>query len=348
MSTSYLAFFNNQENFKEIYFLETLEELPEDDVPMVNLPENIKITIILALIIAIIVGSCFKCVLFKGIFSKNSPNHGWMDRPINVLIFVSALIHSITSILTSIHLILILWIDEPLLALFGPFYCFLLPVVGEIGIFYQAIGSFGICIYRMMYIKLNNFVKYQIGEKNLLWIILIFSLSVNSLITFLHMTEESSLRIAKNTCNHKSPEAAQILIDYQISSGEITMPTNMRQKLALIMIMSFQISEFIIYVYFFIWQHKHNNGNIALLMDPNDVRQRNSTNVITFIGQFYGFLIEGSFIAIFLLLTVISNLDISPNVNNFVRSLAVIAHFVNYGALSAVEVLTSSSLRSMM
>ena len=118
--------------------------------------------------------------------------------------------------------------------------------------------------------------------------------------------------------------------------------------LALIMIMSFQISEFIIYVYFFIWQHKHNNGNIALLMDPNDVRQRNSTNVITFIGQFYGFLIEGSFIAIFLLLTVISNLDISPNVNNFVRSLAVIAHFVNYGALSAVEVLTSSSLRSMM
>lgn len=153
MSTSYLAFFNNQENFKEIYFLETLEELPEDDVPMVNLPENIKITIILALIIAIIVGSCFKCVLFKGIFSKNSPNHGWMNRPINVLIFVSALIHSITSILTSIHLILILWIDEPLLTLFGPFYCFLLPVVGEIGIFYQAIGSFGICVYRMMYIS---------------------------------------------------------------------------------------------------------------------------------------------------------------------------------------------------
>ena len=102
------------------------------------------------------------------------------------------------------------------------------------------------------YIKLNNFVKYQIGEKNLLWIILIFSLSVNSLITFLHMTEESSLRIAKNTCNHKSPEAAQILIDYQISSGEMIMPTNILQKIALIMIMSFQVSEFVLYIYFFI------------------------------------------------------------------------------------------------
>ena len=205
-----------------------------------------------------------------------------------------------------------------------------------------------LCIQNDVYIKQNSLVKYRIGEKNLLWIILIFSLSVNSLITFLHMTEESSLRIAKNTCSHKSPEAAQILIDYQISSGGLTMPTNTLQKVALIMIMSFQISEFIIYIHFFIWQHKHNNGNIALLMDPNDVRQRNTTNVITFIGQFYGFLVEGSFIAIFLLLTVISNLNISPTFNNFVRSLAVIAHFVNYGVLSAVEVLTSPSLRSLM
>ena len=153
MNTSYLGLFNNQEIFKEVYFLETLEELQEDDAPMVNLPKNFKITIIVALVIAIIVGSYFKSVLFKGIFSKNSPNHGWMSRPINVLIFVSAFIHCITSILTSIHLILILWIDEPLQALFGPFYCFLLPVVGEIGIFYQAVGSFGICIYRMIYIR---------------------------------------------------------------------------------------------------------------------------------------------------------------------------------------------------
>ena len=83
-------------------------------------------------------------------------------------------------------------------------------------------------------------------------------------------------------------------------------------------------------------------------MDPKDVRKRNTTNVITFIGQFYGFLIDASFMAIFLLLTVISDLDISPSVNNFVRSVAVFAHFLNFGILSVVEVLVSPSLRSWL
>ena len=304
MNESYVAFYADEDGPMEIKLIKILSKLPADDVPMINLPHPVKITMSIALIAAILVGSYFKYVLYIGIFTSNKQNHGWMHRPINVLIFVSALIHHTTSVLTAIHLILLLLVDLPLQALFGSCYCFLMPVIGEIGIFYQAVGSFGICIYRIMYLKLDDFVKYRIGEKPLLWSILIISLALNTLITFLHMTEESSLRVAKNTCNHWSPEAAKLFIDYRISSGNINTPTTILQKTSLIMIISFQVSEFAIYIYFFIWLYLHNNGRIAQHMDPKDVRQRNSTNVITFIGQFYGFLIEASFIVIFLLLTV--------------------------------------------
>ena len=343
MENQYLPFYSQDLGTFEINFIRFLSKLPAEDVPMINLPNNAKITISIALSAAIIVGTYFKSILYRGIFAEN-----WMDKPINVLIFVSALIHHATSLLTSIHLILILSIESSLNSLFGPFYCFILPVIGEIGIFNQAIGSFGICIYRMMYIKLDDFVKYKIGEKTLLSIILFLGLSMNGVITFLHMVEESSLRIAQNTCNHWSPEEAQALIDYRISSGDINTPENTLQKMALVIIMIIQSSEFVIYIYFFIWQHLHNNGRISLLMDPKDVRKRNTTNVITFIGQFYGFLVEGTFIAIFLLLTIISRLDVSPSFNNFVRSVAVIAHFLNFGVLSAVEVLVSPSLRALL
>merc|ERR1712126_349288 len=92
----------------------------------------------------------------------------------------------------------------------------------------------------MGYIRLEHIVKYQIGETNLL-----------RFIAFLHMIEESSRRVAKNSCNGLSPEQAQIYLDYQLSNGELLAITTVYQKIALLMTMTFQICEFIIYLYFF-------------------------------------------------------------------------------------------------
>ena len=330
-------------NCMDMVLLQLLDKLPMNDAPLMHLPNTTKHAIAFALFATIFIGSCFKFVLYKGIFTSSKQNPCWMHRPINILIFVSAFIHHFTHFIGCIHFILILTNTNPLETLMGPSYCLIMAIIGEFGIFYLAVGSFGISLYRIMYVRLERIVKYRIGETNLLRFILIFSLGVCTLITFLHMTEESSHRVAKNTCNGLSPEQTQIYIDYQMSNGEMMLTTTFYQKMALIMTMSFQIFEFLIYLYFFLWRYRHDNGNIAKLLDPRETRNRNTNNVVTFLGQFYGFLIEITFIgAIFLLTHVPSSLS------HFVKSIAIITHFLNFGVLSAVEVLTSPSLCPFM
>ena len=71
MNESYVAFYSEEDGPMEIELIKILSKLPADDVPMINLPHPVKITISIALIAAILVGSYFKSVLYKGIFTSN-------------------------------------------------------------------------------------------------------------------------------------------------------------------------------------------------------------------------------------------------------------------------------------
>ena len=327
----------------ELGLLKILNILPMDDAPLMHMPSLAKNIIAVALFLTILIGSYFKFVLYKGIFTSNKQNHGWMHRPINILILIAAVIHHITHFIGCIHFILLLTSKKPLETVFGPSYCLPMAIIGEFGIFYLAVGSFGTSLFRIMYIRVEDIVKYRIGETNLLCFIGLFRIGTCSLITFLHMLEESSRRVAKNSCNGMSPDQAQIFLDYQTSNGEVLAPTTIYQKLALIFTMTFQVSEFIIYLYFFLWRYKHDNGNIKELLDPRETKRRNTNNVTTFLGQFYGFVVELSFIGVIFLLT-----HVPSSFAHFVKSIAIISHFLNFGILSAVEVITSPSLRQFM
>ena len=331
-------------NAMENNLIHILSKLPMDDAPLMNLPDATKNIIAVALVVTILIGSYFKFVLYKGILETNKQNF----RPINILLLVSACIHHTTHVIGCIHFILILTNNAPLETLFGPSYCLLMAVIGEFGIFYLAVGSFGISLYRIMYIKLEQIVKYRIGEANLLQLILFFSVVICSLITFLHITEESSHRVAKNMCNGLSPEQSLMYLDYRTSHGEMMTPTTIFQRIALLMTICFQVFEFTIYLYFFFWRYRHDNGSIVQMLDPRETRKRNKNNVVTFLGQFYGFVVEFTFIGAILFLTHVKYLEIASSFAHFVKSIAIITHFLNFGVLSAVEVLTSPSLRSYM
>ena len=336
---------NNEEQDGDVKLdvLQILSKLPMDDAPLMHLPSLAKNIIAVALFATIFIGSYFKFVLYKGIFTSSKQNPGMMHRPINILVLISAFIHHATHFIGCIHFILILTIQDPLEFVFGPSYCLSLAAIGEFGIFYLGVGSFGISLYRIMYIRLERIVKYRIGETNLLLFIACFSIGICSLITFLHMIEESSRRVAKNSCNGLSPEQAQIYLDYQLSNGELFTITTVYQKIALFLTMTFQICEFIIYLYFFIWRYRQDNGSIVQLLDPRETRKRNENNVVTFLGQFYGFVVELTFIGVIFLLT-----HVPSSFSHFVKSIAIISHFLNFGILSAVDVMTSPSLRSYM
>ena len=327
-------------------FLYILNKIPIDESPLTSLPTVVKNSFATAMIVSLLVGTYFKIILYKGIFTTNKQNRGWMHRPINLLIFVSAVIHHITHFIGGIHFILILTIDQPLQHLFGPSYCNLMTIIGIFGIFYLGIGSFGIALYRIMYIKFEQLVKYRIGEKNLLVCIISLSIGICILITYLFLIEPSSRRVAKNMCSGLSPRQDQILIDFQLSTGAIALPTTILQKIALCTTLTFQMCEFAIYVYFLIWRYKHDNGRISQFLDAKDTRKRNNNNIVTFMGQFYGFSIEVTF---FLIVTLVTYFEIlSPALAHFIKAIAVVIYFLNFGVLSTVEVLTSKSLKAAM
>ena len=104
-------------------FLAIIDQFPTNDAPFINLPIEAKISVSVSLVLTLVIGTYFKFSLYKGAFKTNKDNRGWMHRPINVLIFVSALIHHSTHLVTCIYFILALTIDTPMQNIFGLFYC---------------------------------------------------------------------------------------------------------------------------------------------------------------------------------------------------------------------------------
>ena len=81
---------------------------------------------------------------------------------------------------------------------------------------------------------------------------------------------------------------------------------------------------------------------MAKLLGRQVTKERNRQNVITFLGQFYGFATEVTFLAVFLF-TLAGNKD-----NNELKGIAIVMKFMEFGCLSLVEVLTSERLRKDM
>ena len=337
---------NNESSFVSII------DIPTDKAPFINLPREAKVFVSLSLGLTLVIGTYYKICLYKGVFKTNKENRGWMHRPINVLIFVAALIHHLTHLVICIYFILALTIETPLQNIFGPFYCFMMMLVGTFAIAYQAVGSFGIGLYRIMYILFNSMVKYRIGETRLLLLILGGSIGVSSTITFLHMIESSSRRVAINMCTRMSPAETQVVIDYQQAyqeaRGEHLMVSTIFQKISIAATLIIQVSELSIYIFFSIWRYKQANGNIARLLGPVITRKRNTNNVITFSGQFYGFVVEAIVVGALMLLNHVEHaeqLNLSASFSHTLMSIGIVIYFLNFGVLSAVEVLMSPALQ---
>ena len=102
--------------------------------------------------------------------------------------------------------------------------------------------------------------------------------------------------------------------------------------------------EFTIYLWFFHHRYRNDSGNIAKLMKQEDVQKRNAKNAGTFLGQFYGFIVEYSFLVSILTIHIFY----ADEEFQHIRVLVVMAKFMDFGLLSAVEVYSSPGLRSFM
>ena len=332
----------SHEDWTDEMSLIAIKKYSQDHPPLTELSFDIRIGICLILATSFVVGSFFKAILYCFVFEGDT-KHNWTHRPINALTLTSAFVHHATHAYLVVWYILALLIEEPLVDLFGSNWCHITQYVGVYGVAYLSVGSLGISIYRVLYMRHELWVKDAIGERALLMIICFMGLTISGLFTIIFHIESSSNRFQMNMCNGISGTQAQILMEYQIQKENEPLPTNYLQMGVISSCLVIQMVEFSIYIWFFYHRYCHDNGNISKLLTEDIVRSRNMKNIGTFLGQFYAFIMEFSFLFVVFLLAIFEDVE-----NNHTKALLVMIKFVDFGVLSAVEVMTSPNLRSLL
>ena len=320
---------------------------PKDEFEnqLADMPFYIKLALTAGIWLSLIIGSFFKCIMYVYVFVANKQKGGWMHRPINVLTMSSSIIHHVT------HIWIVIWYTViyldvsriPVADAIGDHWCQIIQIVCLFGMFYLSVGSLGIAVYRILYLKFEEFVKYIIGEKLLLLIVWSLSVMLCSIIVILYDLESGSHRIARNMCRGVSVTYAQILIEYQLTKGQDLLTTNYLQKIAVSILIIFQTVEFSIYIWFFYIRYKNDNGSMKKVLTEDVIRARNIKNANNFLGQFYGFVTEYAF-----LIVIFGIILFADKQSSNIKGYAITAKFMDFGLLSAVEVFASPAVRSFM
>ena len=336
---------NNASNIPIEVFEDVLvvSYISNENIPLVGLPFHIKRIMAVAMAVSLIVGSYYKSIMYCYVCTTNRKNRGWMHRPINILIVTSAVIHHLTHLWAGISHGMILMMDISMSDAVSDTFCKITYIVGVYGLMYLSVGSFGISLYRMIYIKREHWIKHVIGEKRLLGIILVFSLLFCSMMVCLDNIETHNERVFLNVCYGSSSSDTQIMIDYELSRGAQLLTSTVIRKATIVVLISLQVIELGIYVWFFYTRYENDNGKIKDLLTQENIKDRNIQNVTTFVGQFYGFIVEYVFLIICLIWTYLKN-----DGSDHWKAYFIIMKFIDFGLLSAVEVYSSPILRKFM
>ena len=81
-----------QHSFQQHDFL-VFTDVSKDKPLRDLLGHDLKRSILVAILTSLLIGSFFKYILYSYTFQTGKQNHGWMHRPISVLILTQAIIH---------------------------------------------------------------------------------------------------------------------------------------------------------------------------------------------------------------------------------------------------------------
>ena len=227
----------------------------------------------------------------------------------------------------------------------GKVFCILSETTVNVESCYSCIGSLGIAIFRMMYIKFNTFVTDIIGATNLLMIILFGGLGLTGLFVSALFVSDYENLIQEHCHIPQNLNLFTILDEYEQGKGGSSIYEYFiypRIAIGGILVLM-TISEIVIYIIIFRFMYLHDNTKmLRALLEPQVIRKRNKTNAITFFGQFCSFLFEVSCWMIFTFAMLVGK--------GSVLLLAVfsILRTIFFTCMTIIEVMTSSPLRSFL
>ena len=297
----------------------------------------------------LLTASYFRYILYSHLYRK------WKNKQltsIDLLILISSIVQHLANVGRIVFFTLLLsevssseywdWEMEHT----GFVFCGAFRIIMGFEYYYSGIGSLGIAIFRVMYVKFDTMVKVVIGETNLLKIILCGGIGLTAILVssgFLNSYEYLQMKHCHTPPNFN---ILKILDEYEQGKGELSIyqyyiyPRIASGGIMLLV----TISELSIYIILFRFMYLHdNNDRLRRLLEPNVIRQRNKTNAITFFGQFCSFLFE---VSIWILFTFTMLIGGKHSVGLLAAS--SILKTISFTCMTVIEVMTSSSLRSKM
>ena len=212
---------------------------------------------------------------------------------------------------------------------------------------YSIVGSLGIAVYRIMLIRYDMLVKYAIGTKRLMGIILLSEFVLALFLVRMMSTFNPFSNPLMPSCVFNLDMNIMDLLDtYRQSLGYDANfdRSTLVEQTAVTLVLALELIELVIYVVFFRHIYKHDNDEkIKKLLGVDEVKRRNIRNGLSFFSLFCSFFIK---IVFFILLLVFVNFTTSESkyvilAVRFLRPFSLVT-------MAIIEVSTSSQLKAMM
>ena len=312
--------------------------------PILELSKQAQWISITLVWIVVLIYSYFRSILYTHFFQKYKKKE---FIAINVLTLVRSVLEHSTLISLPFAYTMMVVADAPLDEITGPWFCYPITLLYRFVIFYSALGSLGISIYRILLLRHEVLVRYTIGLDNTMYIILASGLILAAVFTFLISITDYEVLFTK-TCTIMQPERRRVLnmLDtYDLSRGNPSIYAywrDVRIGLALCMLLT-TFSQISIYTLFFCHLYQHDNTEtLRRLLDEKVIKLRNRRNSITFLGQFCSFVFDLTF-------TVLLHLTVwMGNKENKLVGITTFMGGISSTGGAIIEVLTSPSLREKL
>ena len=287
--------------------------------------------------VLLFIGSYFRYILYEQcLYDYKSKDF----KPITLLTLLLTVSQHLTHASTFVWYLLIVLGEKPT----GYWFCTFFKNLYRFDLAYAVIGGFGISVYRILYIRCDHWVKYGIGEKILLYGILLGGLALATVCVVLFGLSDYEATTNDWCILAPQHQMLQLLDEYEQSRQNPPIYSYWRNVGVALGIIGIWMTvlEISIYICFFHYIYKHDNSEgMRRLLDQEIIKRRNKKNAVTFFGQFCSFVIDVS-VMTFLILQA------SMNWNDTFGLVFVWIKLIGFASVSIVEVLTSSRLRARL
>ena len=294
--------------------------------------------VVSSLLASVLVGTYYKYPIYRYMYDNSDEV---TNKPVDLLILFQAIVEHLACIVMVTFLSVGMVFDISFASYFGEMWCFLPWNAASFGVAYRTIGSLGIAILRLIHIKRAGQSDTVPGYVK--WIVLLACIVVTILVTIgygLGNGPASRKQVIWNFCIGSSEALRKSVYDYSLARGLVKGESDLISNLALSIPAFGVLAEFGCYLFFFYHLYSHDEGMVTRKILPAiEVRKRHRKNAITFLGQFYCFLVE-------LAITIgfFYTMQETTKVGN--RACLLVGLWVEFGILSVIEVMTSTTLKT--